>query len=272
MLRNHFAKLLAFALLSATGAGCTKHADGIPGATGPAGQAGTNGIAVKPSPVTGYIDLVDPYNRPLPPAPGVTLSVKTGDSLVTAITDSTGKFSLGPLPPGTYSIDVKKNGFDSLKIFVQHSGGDEAKFIGGTTMFQSLTTKISSQTYYFQTDTYGDITLYLTTTLGSPIPAGAFEKDFQFDFSHTADFTSQSTDYGYISGQTSTGNQFTLQFLLINLTQNATNKFHSGDTVYVKTTEIHPFESRSWYYDYSTDRYISYPYPGDSAVTWFKMP
>jgi len=272
MLRNHFAKLLAFALLSVAGAGCTKHADGIPGPTGPAGQAGANGAAVKPSPITGYIDLVDPYNNPLTSAPGVTLSVKQGDSLVTTITDNTGKFSLGPLSPGTYSIDVKKNGFDSLKIFVQHSGGDEAKFIGGTKMFQTLTTKISSQTYYFQTDIYNNNTLYLTTNLAAPLPAGAFDKEFEFFFSHTAGFSSQNADYSWYSGQTSIGNQFTLQLLLVNLTQNAQNKFRSGDTVYVKTIEQHPFDSRSYYYDYSTDRYLSYPYVGDSAVTWFKMP
>jgi len=271
MPRHHFVKLLVLTVLVAA-SGCTKKADGIAGATGPAGQAGTNGTAVKSSPVTGFIELNDPFANPYPFSPSVTLSVLKGDSLLTVTTDSSGKFSLPPLPPGNYNIHVTKPGFDSLEIYVQHSGGDEAKFIGGTKMIQTLSTKITNQGYSFQTDTYGNSTLLLTTTFTDPLITWPVSREFLYCFSHTKGQPSQKSDYSYYSGQTTSGNQYILQFLMVNLTQNSPKPFHSGDTVYVETIVEHPFIDRDYYYDYTADRYVQYPYPGDSATTWFKMP
>lgn len=271
MHRNHFAKLFVLSLLVVAGAGCTKHAEGIPGATGPAGQAGANGASVKSSPITGYIDLLDPYGAPFSYSPGVTLSTLKGDSTVIATTDSTGKFSLPALPPGNYDIHVTKSGFDSLKIFVQHAGGDEAKFIGGKKMYQTISAKITSQTPSFHQDIFGNSNLYLTTTLSVSSPV-AVERACYYFFSHSSIITGQNSDYTIGSGLATNGNQFTFQFLLTNLTQYARRPFHTGDSVYVKTILSHPFEIMSYYYDYAADRYIQYPYLGDSATTWFRMP
>jgi hypothetical protein len=271
MHRHHFAKLFVLSLWVAA-SGCTKHAAGIPGSTGPAGQAGANGATVRPSPITGYIQLFDPFANPYPSSPGVTLAVKKGDSLLTSITDSSGKFSLGPLPPGNYDIQVTKPGFDSLKIFVQHSGGDEAKFIGETKLIQTLSTKITNQVYSFQQDAFGNASFVLTTTFTDPLITWPVQRQFEYFFSHTRDRPSQNADYIAGSGQTTSGNQYTLQLLMVNLTQYSSKPFHSGDTVYLKTIVEHPFIDPPTYYDYSADRYVIYPYPGDSATLWFKMP
>jgi hypothetical protein len=260
-------------LLVVTAERCTKHADGIPGATGAAGQAGSNGSAVKSSPITGFIALVDPFGSPYLYSPGVSISLQTGNTTLTATTDSTGKFSLPALSPGNYSLHVTKPGYDSLDIYVQHSGGDEAKFIGSTKLYQTLSTKITSLTISFYTDIYsGGAGINLNTTLAVPSNTPTTERDFYFYFSHFANPTSKSYDVQSGMGTTATGNQLTLPYLLANITDNSKYTFHSGDTVYLKMVEIHPFTSLTSYYDYTADRYISYPYPGDSTTTWFRMP
>jgi hypothetical protein len=271
MHRYQFATFFVLTLLL-TVSGCTKHAEGIAGATGPTGQAGANGATVKSSPITGFIQLFDPYANPYPTSPGVTLSVLKGDSLLTTTTDSTGKFAFPPVPPGSYSIHVTKPGFDSLEIYVQHSGGDDAKFLGETNLIQTLTAKIINQTASFQLDQFGNPEVVLTISYTDPVITWPVQREFYFYFSHTPGRTSQNADYTIGSGYTTGGNQFSAQLLLTNLTQYSPKPFHSGDTVYLETIVEHNFINSPYYYDYSADRYISYPYPGDSATTWFKMP
>lgn len=267
MYRNPFPKILFLTLLVAA-AGCTKQADGITGPAGAAGQAGANGTGVKPSPITGYIDLLDQYGNPYLSSAGINLSVQKGDSLLKTTTDSTGKFGFPALPPGNYDIHVTKTGFDSLKIFVQHSGGDEAKFIGVTNLIQTLTTKITGQTAVLQG--YSD--LILTTTFSVDPGTGPVERDFFYYYSHSKNVTSRNFDFGSGSGQTVSSNQIVEDLALINLTQNATKTFHTGDSVYVKTIVYHPFQIENFYFDYTNNISVQYPYFGDSTVTSFKMP
>ncbi|HVU95207.1 MAG TPA: carboxypeptidase-like regulatory domain-containing protein [Puia sp.] len=270
MHRNPFPKLLFLTLLLAVAAGCTKQAEGIPGATGAAGQAGANGIGVKSSAITGYIALLDPYGNPYPYSPNVAISVQKGDSFLRTTTDSTGKFSLPALPPGNYSIHVTKTGFDSLEIFVQHSGGDEAKFIGSTNLIQTLSTKITGQTLTVQ----GNTNLMITTsfTLDPGASSGYHERDFFYYFSHSKTVSSRNFDYASGSGQGVIGNQLMESYPLINLTQNATKPFHTGDTVWLKSIIYHPFSIESYYFDYTNNIGVRYPFLGDSTLNWFQMP
>src|SRR5262249_45981952 len=154
------------------------------------GQAGANGATVKSSPITGYIDLFDQYNDPFPFAPGVTVSVLKGDSLLTATTDTNGKFSLPALPPGNYDVHVPKPGFDSLKVFVQNAGGDEGQFIGGTKMIQHASTKVTGFTNYILSSY-----LFLTTTISDPAANGSVDRAFNYYYSHSSYPTSQNYDY-----------------------------------------------------------------------------
>src|ERR1700754_931581 len=84
--------------------GCTKHADGIPGAAGPAGPPGSDGVGIKPSAITGFVALYDQYGFQGSSNAGVVVSTLNKDTAVTAVTDSLGKFSLPPLPPGNYDL------------------------------------------------------------------------------------------------------------------------------------------------------------------------
>jgi hypothetical protein len=267
MSRTHLLKFLVLALLVVTETQCTKHADGTTGAIGPAGQAGANGVGIKPSPITGYIELYDEFYNPLPYSPGANLSVLKGDSLFTAITDSSGKFSLPALPPGNYSIHVTKAGFDSLEIFVQHSGGDEAKFIGSTSLVHSITAKITGQTATIQ----GLGLVLLTTTFsGPPLTIGA-QRNFWYYFSHSRNLTTQNNDAGFGQSSVTGTNQYQNQFYLSNLSQSS-HPFHSGDSVYVEVVLDHTFQAEYYYYDYANNRSVRYPYLGDSAITSFVMP
>jgi hypothetical protein len=272
MPRNPITTLFILALLSVTFANCTKHADGISGATGPAGQAGANGTGIKPSPITGYIQLYDPNNNPYSFSPAVRISVLKGDSVLAVTTDSSGKFSLPPLPPGNYDLHVTKSGFDSLQIYVQHSAGDDAKFIGGTKMFQSLATKIISQSYSFQ-PYYNDNLLTVTTSFSDNLANGeTVYRDFNYYFSHSRNVTSQTSEYTSSSINLTNGNGVSWQFLLSNLSQYAVKPFHSGDSVYIKTVAAPYFLNQTYYYNYTANNYVQYPYLGDSTITSFKMP
>ena len=272
MHRIHTLHLLLIAFLAGAGAGCTKQAVGLPGATGPAGQAGANGSAVKPSPITGYIDLFDQYANPYPSSAGATLSLRTTDTLVTATTDSTGNFSLGPVGPGNYEIKVTKPGFDSLEFYVQHSGGNEPKFVGAINMLQTLTWKITGQTVAFQSDGFGNSELVLTSTFTGPPMTAEGQRGFFFYFSHSSNVSSQNNAYALGSSYISGTNQMQFQFLLNNLTMYSRPNFSSGDSVYVKTIATHPTSALSYFYDYSTNLSYSYPYVGDSTVTSFILP
>lgn len=258
--QNTLLYILTLILVAASA--CTKHANGITGPAGAAGQSGSNGATIKPSPVTGYIQLIDEYLNPYPSSAGVTLSLLKKDSPVLATTDSTGNFTFPPLPPGSYDIHVTKPGFDSVKIFVVHSGGDEAKFIGSTRLFQSLTDRITSQTASITTDVFNDKLLILNTNFtGLPITT-ASQRWFNFYLSRSKNVTSVNYDFmGNPAHTTSGTNQFQLQLPLVQA------GYNTGDTVYIKTCAA-PLTQTTWF-DYLSNRSINYPYLGDSAVTSF---
>ena len=264
--------ILFFFVLSAAYLACTKHATGITGPQGPAGPAGANGDSVKPSPITGFVDLYDQYGYPDSSNAGVELWTTKGDSIETATTDSIGNYAFSPLPPGNYDIHITKPGYDSLKTFVQHSGGNEAKFIGNIRMDQHPATKILSVSLSIQKDVFNDNVLFATVAFDGPPSAGHQERAFNFYFSKMPDVTSARYDVVTDGQHTNAGgNQYTLQYALGNLTATGIT-YAAGDTVYMKTIVAPVGNSLTSWFDYATYTTISYPYLGDSIASTFNWP
>lgn len=262
---------LAAAILAGCITGCTKKADGITGPAGPQGPAGPNGT-MKASPITGYVDVYDQYDNRSPTNYGVIVSTRKGDSLFTATTDSSGKFALPALLPGNYDILFSKPGYDSLKSYVSHSGGDEAKFLGIIRIDQSQTTKITSEDYSYLRTVFAKPGVFDIVSLnvhfdGPPQSLGT-RRNFGFFFSKSANVNSDNYAESSTFNQTTTDNNiYTLQYVAA-----SGYNFAKGDTVYVKTYLLPgQLDPVSWF-DYTTYRTIPYPYKGDSILINFVWP
>jgi hypothetical protein len=264
--------ILLLIVLSAGYLACTKHATGITGPQGPTGPTGANGDSIKPSPITGFIDLYDQYGYPDSSNAGVELWTIKGDSVETATTDSVGNFAFSPLPPGNYDIHITKTGYDSLKTFVQHSGGNEAKFIGAIRMDQHPVTKITSVTLSIQQDVFNNNVLFATVAFDGPLSIGHQTRAFNFYFSKSPNPTSARYDVVSNSPNSATdANLYTLQYELGNLTTSGIT-YAPGDTVYMKTIVAPSPNSVTSWFDYATYTTISYPYLGDSLAGTFVWP
>jgi len=267
-----YVSILFLTILTIWHTSCTKHAVGIEGPAGATGPAGANGDAISPSAITGFIELYDQYGFQNSSNAGVILSAMKGDTIETATTDSIGKFILPPLPPGNYDIHVKKAGFDSLKVFVQHSAGNEPKFIGIVRLDASLTTKITNETLNIQSDVFGDKLLVVNVSFNGPPSTNQTLTNFNFYFSKSKNLSTQNYDAMTPGNNEATAtNNYQLQYVLANITAAGIN-YSSGDTIYIKTyVSPAPGAATSWF-DYTTYQTISYPYPGDSVVNHFLWP
>jgi len=270
--KNVFALLIALSFLCR----CTKKADGIIGPTGPAGANGADGKN-KASAITGYVNLFDQYGEPDSSNGGVNVSAQSGDSIINAISDITGKFSLPNLPIGSYDLHFKKNGFDSLKVYVTHSGGDEDKFIGIVRLNESLTTSITSEPFSFYNSIFpNDTNLVLQVFINfSGPPTSSFtRRDFNLYFSRSVSVSSQNYDVSVTSigsSETNNSNQYTISEYLENFINQG---FHyaKGDTVYVKTYVVPVGSMWTTWFNYATNQNINYPYFGDSTLNYFTWP
>jgi len=256
--------------------GCTKKADGIVGPTGPAGANGADGKN-KASAITGYVNLFDQYGEPDSSNAGVNISAQSGDSVVSAVSDNTGKFVLPNLPIGSYDLHFKKNGFDSLKVYVVHSGGDEDKFIGIVRLNESLTTNITSEPFSFTNSVFPNDTnfvLQVYINFSGP-PATRFtRRDFNLYFSRSVSVGSHAYDVAVTtigSSETDNSNQYAISEYLGNF---GSQGFHyaKGDTVYVKTYAVPVGSTWTSWFDYATNQNINYPYFGDSTLNYFTWP
>jgi hypothetical protein len=273
MLLRKYIHLLLLLPALLTLPGCTKHADGIPGAVGPAGPAGSDGAGIKPSAITGFVALYDQYGFQGSSNAGVVISTLNKDTPVTATTDSLGKFSLPPLPPGNYDLHFNKTGYDSLKVFVQHSGGDEPKFIGDVRLEEHVTTHITSETFGFTPLLFfNDTILLVNLTFNGPPSTFKTLHHFSFYFSHSKNVSSQNYDYMELgNNEATTTNTYQLQFIIENLTASG-RVYLPGDTVYLKTFVSPVPQSATTWFDYTTYKAIAYPYLGDSLVNYFVWP
>lgn len=255
---------------------CTKKADGITGPTGPQGPAGADG-QYKASAVTGYVNAYNQYGMPGLSNAGINVSTKKGDSIISAVSGSTGKFSLPNLVPGNYDLLFKKDGYDSLKVYVVHSGGDEDKFIGIVNVNASLTTKITSVDFNYTSSPFpNDTNLVLLLNVNFDGPPETFDtrRDFNVYFSKSISVSSGNYDI-YISstgnGALTNNNQYPFSYPLINFI-NSGYHYNKGDTVYVKTCIVPVGSALTSWFDYATYKTISYPYKGDSLQNYFIWP
>jgi hypothetical protein len=111
-----------------------------------------------------------------------------------------------------------------------------------------------------------------TFTLDPGASSGYHERDFFYYFSHSKTVSRRNFDYSAGAGQGVIGNQLIENFPLINLTQNTAKPFHTGDTVWLKSFAYHPFSIESFYFDYTNNISVQYPFLGDSTLNWFQMP
>ncbi len=84
------------------------------------------GVALADSPQTGTIDgtVVDASGAALP---GVTVTLGSDRGDKTAVTDESGKFLFGLLPPGQYTLSASLEGFDSTENGHRRSRPDSAR-------------------------------------------------------------------------------------------------------------------------------------------------
>ncbi|MBS1537571.1 MAG: carboxypeptidase regulatory-like domain-containing protein [Bacteroidetes bacterium] len=104
-------------------------ATSIMGCKGPTGLDGAVGSQLRGD-VFGYVDVYDVNGRLLPDRRGVEIS--TLESIVSDVTDSTGKWTLKNLYAGIYTIIAKKSGYTSTT-------NPNFQFVGGGTAFSNST-------------------------------------------------------------------------------------------------------------------------------------
>jgi len=247
--------------------GCSKTAEGIRGPAGPAGKPGLS-ITESRSAITGYVTLVSQFLIPQSVFDSVNVSTYMGDSLVKAVTDKTGKFSLPNLKAGTYRILFQRNGYDSIGVNVVHSAGNEDKFIGIIQMDGSLTTHILHQTLTVRNDPFviGRQFLDMLTTIdGPPLKISSRRYYSVYLYGNNVSF-----DYVYYTGNEG-NNQFESQIFYTSSDINSSH-FNPGDTVYVKTVLTPAYSLQTSWFDSKTYQDISYPYNGDSTMNYFIWP
>jgi|SRR6185312_4284907 len=247
--------------------GCNKTVEGIPGTAGPDGEPGLS-ITESRSAITGYVTLVSQFSIPQTVFDSVNVSTYMGDSLVKAVTDKTGKFSLPNLKAGTYRILFQRNGYDSIAVNVVHSAGNEDKFIGIIQMAGSLTTHILNQTLTIRNDPFviGRQFLDMITSIdGPPLEISSRRYYSVYMYGQNVSFT-----YMYYTGTEGT-NQFESQIFYTSSDINSSH-FNPGDTVYVKTVLTPAYSLQTSWFDSNTYQDIPYPYNGDSTADYFIWP
>jgi len=267
--------LSAFAIIGLFSA-CTKKADGITGPTGPQGPAGAN-AADTPNAITGFVNLIDQYGNTEPSFAGLTLSVKTTDGVVSAVTDSIGNFRLPGLIIGNYNLLFKKTGFDSLMVYVANSGGNEDKFIGIVVVNEQVNTMITSEsaTLVQGPDYFYDsvLTLQIYVNMDGPALSSTTRRDFGFYFSRSSQVNMNQYDVfanTYGNSLISSNNTLPYSYALENFASRGLI-YQPGDTIYLKTYILPVNNVGSWF-NYSTYQTINYPYIGDSTLNYFIWP
>ena len=249
---------------------CTKTADGIQGPAGPDGAPG-NSVSDVRSAIYGFTYPVSAYGDDDTLLDQIHVSTRMGDSLLDVKTDQTGKFILPGLKSGTYRLMFKRSGFDSIGVKVIHSAGNEDQFIGLTQIDGSQTTKILSQTYQILTSPFDDVTKYLDlfTTIDGPQITEKYERFMDIYFSDSPNLNLNNSLYvfnGYTHNEGT--NTFETQIFFWGTEINS-NRFHPGDTVYMKSYIVPAYSLQTSWFDIASYQTISYPYIHDSLSNYF---
>ncbi|HTQ66465.1 MAG TPA: carboxypeptidase-like regulatory domain-containing protein [Puia sp.] len=257
------------------GYSCTKQAEGTVGPMGLQGDPGANATS-SPSAITGFVRMTDQYGFPSSDYDSVKVLALKGDSLISVMTDASGKFSLPSLTAGTYAIRFKKNGYDSFVVNTDHSGGNSDKFIGIVQLNQSVTTKITNETLGMLDnpfEPYDTIKiLQVNVSFDGPPASTPYPRYFDIYFAKSSQVGNLNYDV-VSSGNTgfTFSNSLPIQFPLENfLSMNI--KYKKGDTVYLKTYVVPVLSQRTSWFDINTYQDISYPYKGDSILKYFIWP
>ncbi len=258
--------LLMFILWILTG--CTKKADGITGATGPDGIAGSS-VSETRSAITGYVKLIDQFGYDVSIYDSVNVSTTAGDSLISSVTDQAGKFSLPSLKSGTYRILFRRPRYDSLAVTVNHTAGDLDQFAGLIQMDESLTTHFLSQTFQYIVDPfnapYKD--LQVTMTCDGPPLYFSTVRYYSIFFSRSP----AVSDHNFlIEYDGYTHNEGTNQFVTgVYFAASQVTQLIPGDTLYMKSYFVPAYSLSSSWFDTNTYQLIAYPYKGDSLQNYF---
>lgn len=249
---------------------CTKTAEGI---TGPAGPAGNDGQSITDmrSGISGYVHLVNQFTVTVTTLDSVKVSTVMGDSVISVLTDKTGKFLLPALKSGTYRIMFKKNGYDSVGVNVDHSGGNEDQFIDIIQIDGTQTTHIISQNMQLLLSPFDNLTKYIdiNTFLSDPPISTAAMRYMDVYFSSSRNLNKNDYLYMFNTYTHNEGaNQFESQIFFSGTDINNT-RFQPGDTVFMKSYIVPPYSLYTSWFDTNTYQTMSYPYTGDSLSNYF---
>jgi hypothetical protein len=120
-------------------------ATGATGATGPAGPTGP-AVPVMTGNITGYVSVSDENGQTLPLAKGgVTVTIENSSPLLTATTNSEGRFEFQNVRVGTYNLSFARTGLGTFRRFsIGHVGGDQPTFTGTTGLSLNSATVVTS--------------------------------------------------------------------------------------------------------------------------------
>lgn len=249
---------------------CTKTAEGIPGPAGAPGNAGQS-ITNNRSGISGYVLMVNQFTVTDTTLDSVTVSTVMGDSVISVLTDKTGKFLLPGLKSGTYRIMFKKNGYDSIGRNVDHSGGNADQFIDIIQIDGTQTTQIVSQNMQLLLSPFDNVTKYLDmhTFLSNPVISDAAMRFMDVYFSSSRNVNKNNYLYLYNTYTHNEGtNQFETQIFFSGTDINNLH-FNVGDTVFMKSYIVPPYSLNTSWFDTNSYQTISYPYSGDSLSNYF---
>ncbi len=249
---------------------CTKTAEGTTGPAGPTGNAGQS-VTDNRSGISGFVLLVNQFTVTDTTLDSVRISTVMGDSVISVLSDKMGKFLLPGLKSGTYRLMFNKNGYDSIGINVNHSGGNEDQFIKIVQIDGTQTTQIISQNMQLLLSPFDNLTKYIDmhTFLSDPPITNATMRYMDVYFSSSRNLNKNDYLYLYNTYTHNEGaNQFESQIFFSGTNINNT-RFHPGDTVFMKSYIVPPYSLYTSWFDTNSYQTISYPYTGDSLSNYF---
>jgi hypothetical protein len=142
--------------------GC-KGDNGVTGPTGPTGPPGPSYSGK----MTGLVTLTDSNGAQPTNKSGVTVAIE--NSTKSAVTDSTGKWSIDSVSTGVYTIDISKNTYGMSKIENYQFVGVGTTYLGNTLLSETPNFTVSVLTYVSGN---GYVDVSGTLTLGTPQTTG----------------------------------------------------------------------------------------------------
>lgn len=108
---------------------------------------GEQGESDSPAPVQNgsMLGYITTYNEvfQFTPKAGVEVSVEGSNPLISAVTDTSGRYEVKNVKAGTYNLIFKRIGYGEMRQFgLAHVGGDLPTYMGRSTMIETVKTRI----------------------------------------------------------------------------------------------------------------------------------